>query len=261
MNRTLDLSDTRSWMKVAKTVASKVVSPQIREALKDFDPEDMYDDTLPYLVEISERFGEMIDLQEWEDNFSEQFSFHYDSIRAFHACRPLDLDSYKRRGILKLTKELLLELAVEVLGGHASKEKISRAIDELDISWDEFGVNLFTDSKSPLDSSQNHYLWCGSEELQGLAIKLNLGSRGILNGRGRPHLIECVVPLENVRSDFYRNLWRLLITQYFKKAAGGRPLTQAPDFCIRVTEDIHPEMIKRFIPLSDENLVFEHCWH
>ena len=187
------------------------------------------------------------EVEDWSADFDAAFRNRYSHIRAFHACRAFaGVDSYKRKGIRKLSRGLLRKLAHLVFANYSTREEIDKVVDEADIPAFEKSVYVFTDAIHPLDHSCNHYLQSGSEMLQALSISLGIHSRGILAEQGVPYLIECNVPLEHVSTGFRWELWRKLVTEFFRVEAGATPPKEPYDFCLRVTHSIAPQSIRGF---------------
>lgn len=250
----LDLADVASWLAVAASVVNSTVPRQLSERLRIWDPDEMFEDTLSYLIDAGAEAGHLRDLTAWEDAFETGFRAKYQSIRAFHACRSTSTDGYRRHGIRSLSPELAEQLAIDAFSDQASREQILEALASKPISGHERWVYCFTDIVNAKHSSQNHYVQCGSEYLQALAICLGLHCRGILASRGQGYLIEVHAPIPNVVGMFRRELWRLMITEHFKLMAGGKQRKGAPDFCIAVQNGIPFECIRRFIPVADDDL-------
>jgi hypothetical protein len=248
----LDLADIDGWFRTTREIAGQLISDAVRAELKDFDPDEMYEDTMTYLVETSIRHGEYrngecVEVDDWSADFDEAFRSRYSHIRGFHACRAFaGLDTYRRHGIRKLSRSLLREIAHVAFRDHATTNEIDMAVNGADIPDFEESVYLFTDASRPLDSSCSHYLKSGSEMLQALSITLGIHSRGILASQGEPFLIECHIPLEHVSKGFRWELWRKFITEYFCVMAGAAIPTESYDFCIRVTQPIAPSSIVGF---------------
>ena len=259
MSKILDLSKPQDWLKVAENVAKEVVPKHLISRLRDSDHDEMYSDKLSFLAgvfdeewdggwELSERLTE---------DFETRFLKHYTHIRAFHACRPfLGPDSYLKEGIRKASKNLIRELAHSAFGNRCEKAEIDQAVDDFEISDSDKAVWLFTDRWNATRDIQNHYLQSGSEILQALTQKLGLYNRGHLASQSFPCLIECRIPIEDVSPGFKGELWRNLITLFFKYAAGRPKLTQPMDFCIRVIEDVSPGSIVKIHSLRDEELKY-----
>jgi len=243
----LDLANIPEWLSRTQQMVKRLIPARVREDLQKFDPEEMYEDTMTYLVNCSTKHGDFVEVGEWSDKFDSGYLRRYTHIRAFHACRAYTgLESYKTHGIQKLSRPLLKELAHLVFGDNATAAAIDKAVNNTKISSVEKSVYLFTDSIHPLDEACNHYLLSGSEILQAMSIDLGLHSRRILASQGEPYLIECEIPLKHVSQGFRQELWRKFVTQSFRIAAGANCPTKPYDFCIRVTKPVSPESITAF---------------
>ncbi|HPQ44734.1 MAG TPA: hypothetical protein PKZ42_10965 [Syntrophales bacterium] len=252
---TLDISNIPSWMETTSKICSELVSEKVRKQLKYYDPEEMYSDTMSFLLECCDQFGQFLNYEKWCTDLDDAFTALYTHIKAFHACRIfMGLNSYKEKGIQKLSRNLLRDLAKITFKDYASREDIDIAVDKYKIPAFEKSIYLFTDLKSPLDRSCSHYLQSGSESLQALAIALNIHSRGILASQGQAFLIECDVPLRDVHITFRSELWRRFSTCFFQVEAGNEPPTAPLDFCIRVTKPIGPDRIKHFYEINDKTI-------
>lgn len=250
--KTLDLANITDWLSETENIVHSLIPERVRNDLRSFDPDEMYDDAMSFLVESCLKHGEYrngacIEVSDWSSAFETAFLKRYSHIRAFHACRAFSgIEPYQKYGIQKLSRDLLRELAHRVFSRHSTATKINAAVDAIDIPQFEQSVYLFTDSLHPLDKSSNHYLQSGSEMLQALSIELGIHSIGILASQGVPYMIECEVPLPNVAKEFRWELWRTFVTRYFQIAAGF-PRPEKPfDFSIRVTQSISPGAIKQF---------------
>ena len=155
----LDLADIEGWFPVARAISEQLISDNVRTELKRFDPEEMYANTMTFLVETCIRHGEYRDgmtvkVEDWSKVFDAAFLDRYTHIRAFHACRAFaGLDSYKRHGICKLSRGLLRELAHVVFSNCSTSEEIDKVVDGADIPDFEKSVYVFTDAIHPLNSS------------------------------------------------------------------------------------------------------------
>lgn len=242
----LDLARVEEWLRVSELVVEDIVPSEVREVLRDYDPEDMYHDTLEYFLNACDHFGHPCLREEWDVAFDTEFSRRIPTIRAFHACRITDIDSYKRRGIIRLSRDFLRELSHDAFSEFTSAAEIDKVVDEYEIPAFDESVFLFTDMKRPFDGLSNGFLQSGSEFLQAISIGLGLHSRGILASRGSAYLIECVVPIRRVHIAFRYELWRKMVTAYFMSEGGFQLSYEAPDFCIRVDSGITPEEIIEF---------------
>jgi hypothetical protein len=255
---TLDLAEVDEWLRVTEMAIKDVVPSEVQEALRDHDPEDMYHDTLEYFLNACDTFGLPCSRDEWDSVFDQEFGDRFSSIRAFHACRITDIDSYRSRGIVKLSRALLRELCHDAFSKHATAAVIDKAVDNYDIPDFDKSVFLFTDMQRPFSGLSNGFLQGGSEFVQAISISLGLHSRGILASRGSAYLIECTVPIPRVHVAFRLELWRKFVTAYFMREAGFQIADEAPDFCIRVDSGIAPDEIVKFHECNLSEMISHH---
>ena len=248
----LDLSDLRGWARVSSKVVNSIFPIELIKVITEIDHDEMYSDTLSFLIDSCINFGfeidgVFLDCDQWSELLDVEFKAEYTSIRAFHSCRTFKgLDSYKTRGIEKLSYDLLKELAIETFSQHCKLEDINRAVDEQNIANFKKGVYLFTDKARPLDPSKSHYLQSGSEILQALTSSLGIQSQAILASQGKPYMIECRIPIEDVALVLRHELWRILLTEHFQILAGGKNRDRPFDFCIRTNNNVSPGSILEF---------------
>lgn len=259
MLKVLDLSNVPSWLSVVSGIASRTVPIEIRRRLRTVSAEEMYSDTLSYLLEAGDALGVSIDYDEYVELFEKCFLREYAAIRAFHACRPTRLDTYKNEGILRHSRQLIEQLAMETFLDYSTRDKILSAIDAVSKEYrvgDSGTVYCFTNQTHPLESSRNHYLRYGSEYLKGLANRLELDGEGILTRRGKAHLIEVIVPISTVVYDYRVDLWRTMLTWYFKSESNAPASNDEIPSCIMIRGDISTDCIVGFIPVADAKLQF-----
>lgn len=132
----------------------------------------------------------------------------YTHVRAYHACRPLSIDSYLTNGIMRRGKKELLSEALIRLGTlDVEPGDIENAFNA---AWDEYhyddnnrGVYLNL-SKEILLQEATHYLIYGGELFNATAVKLASNEweadhyRDELKKTGIPSLFVCDIPLEDI---------------------------------------------------------------
>ena len=256
MDKELNVAAIKDWLGTTRKVIAATVQKAVVSQLRSYDPEDMFDDTISYLVDTSYEMGCSWNKEEWDFVFDRAFKKIYSTIRTFHACRTSDVESYKRRGLLRLSPDLLRELAHASFSRVAPTKAIDEAVEKTKLQDFQRRVYLFTDTGSAKQAYQNHYLQCGSEVLQGLASDLGVGRRGVLASQGKPCLIECSISLTNVEQENLSELWRLMVTTVFQMRAGGEKITAPPEFSIRTNDDVPSEQITQFIMLEDDDLEY-----
>lgn len=202
-----------------------------------------------------------LDFDEFMVLLDDCFVHEYEAIRAFHACRPVCLDAYRRKGILQHSLELIEQLAVEAFGEYSTQDKIISAIIFISETTryrvtDSGGVYCFTNQIHPVERGRNQYLRYGSEHLKLVANQLNLDGKGILNGRGTAQLIEVHVPISSVDFEYRVDFWRTMLTWHFKSEANSPASNEDVPSCFKTLGSISPDCIVGFIPVDDSTPQF-----
>lgn len=257
----LDLSYNGEWMNTTKTIIHQIFPARVIQQISKVEHERMYSDTLEYIIEAYDDEGQDISHEEIELELDRYFCSHYESIRCFHACRITNESSYRNKGIQRINDKLFLELALERFGQVASVENIKQACNKTEIDNHDMAVFFFTALENAKCSSQNHYLKCGSEMLQGLAWDLGLGNKGILSSQGRSCIIECKIPISQVKQIYRFDFWRQLITFSFQQSSGKVFQQEVPDWGFATDSDISPEFIVDFLYMKDSDYKYRLLLH
>lgn len=123
---------------------------------------------------------------------------HYTHIRAYHACRPLNISDYLQEGIKPIDyKMALYDTKTRIVSEYVSE---ADAVCMLCSLWKDFHdmhkkvwVQM---NKNDLLTYSGHYLIYGSEFINALAM--NLGCRDKLKKIGIPTIFSCDIPTENI---------------------------------------------------------------
>jgi len=242
----LDLSNVSEWLNTSREVANEVIPERVLELVSLFDHAKMYSDTLEYLIKSYDSVGLYASRELLENAFDKHLCEKYPKIKGYHACKVTDESSYKSRGIIGLNRSILLELAIERFHKYTTIEKITKACENVCIRANEDNVFFFPSIENAKKTSQNHYLKCGSETLQGLSADLGLNCRGILSSQGRSCIIECDVPTKQIDSTFRLDLWRILVTYALQTKNGKEVIKKTPDLGYATYGNLNPRNIKKF---------------
>ncbi len=257
----LDLSLTDEWLKVAEEAIRSTIPVDVIIQVQRLAHDELYSDTLEYLLDAYDKFWITTSFEELEIAFDTYFCSRYEYIKGFHACRITNESSYKNNGIRGMCKELLVELALDRFGKHTSSGKIISACEKTKIDEYDSSVFMFPALERAKEPSQNHYLKCGSEILQGLAWDLGLGNQGILSKQGQSCVIECEVPLINIKPMFRLDFWRQFITFSFQKSLGKQIEPKAPDWGFAANDDIDRKHINFFHYIKDSDYTYRLLRH
>jgi len=200
---------------------------------------------------------------------SRKFRDAYSKIRLFHACRPTDIGSYLRSGLLPLAPEAVNERARTLfLSGKfpaVTERALSDAVAEL--SRENRGGYIYL-SLDDIDLARHagHYLIYGSEYLAVLAKSLSrrTGEKclEILRTIGIPTVFVCDVPLDYLSESNIQSLVQELIYRaiFERRCPNGTDHTIDFTFtlCTRlpasvITSHYHPTKIPD--PLNRANYI------
>lgn len=252
----LNLSNITEGVKAAKGAINKVLPQNVKETICQGNPDEMYSDTLTYIIDAFSYNELFISLEELSWKFDSEFCNRFKYIKGFHACRIIDETSYKIYGLQGINDERLLKFSIERFSNYTAKEKIVEACSKSNILEYDCGVYFFFTLETTKDPSHNHYLKCGCETLQGVACDLGLSNRGILSSQGRSCVIECNIPIDQIRLAFRYDIWKELITIYFKTKAGLNYNSRFPDWCFSTEGDVEPKYIERFHYIDDSKFFY-----
>lgn len=252
-NMLLDFSKKEIWLKAGKMAIEEVIPQDIITLALQEDPDTMFEDDLNYLIKHWESQDPWISVESLMNDFDRCICHHFRTIKGFHACRITNEDSYRKYGLRELNKELVLELALERFGSFASPAKIEQACNDWKILENDTGVYFFPALDNAIDIHQNHYLKCGSETLQGISCKLGLNNRGILSCQGRSCIIECDIPIYQIKQGFRMSILSMIITGIFREKVGKVINEDVPDIGYTTYGAVEPEFIQRFHYIDDRS--------
>jgi len=260
-NMLLDLSITKDWLNTANNAIEHIIPHEAIGQVKRLRYDELCSDSLEYLLEAYDNSSTETSFEELQLYFDIYFCSKYKYIKGFHACKITNEHSYRNNGIRCMCKDLLVELAIERFGKHISTGKIMSACEKTEIDDYDNSVFLFPSIERAKEPSQNHYLKCGSEILQGLAWDLGLGNQKILSNQGRSCIIECDIPLKMIQHIFRHDFWRQLITFAFQESMGKSFEQKAPDWGFATNCDISPDNIKFFHYVNDSDYIYTLLTH
>lgn len=152
----------------------------------------------------------------------------YTHIRAYHACRPLNIQLYQDKGLYPFSRKSALADAIQRLeGGRVSEDKI---IEQFNILWKKSDARENPKVWLALEEAELlgyscHYLIYGSEFLNALAM--HLGCRDRLKSIGQPTIVVCDIPLEDISAVWLQDLEKDILNGATEARAIAVPKVQA----------------------------------
>lgn len=153
---------------------------------------------------------------EEHSNDKELDLYQFTHIRAYHACRPLNIQDYLINGIQTINKaQALREALLRIKSDYVDEKKI---VQEFSKQWGDFADIhkrvWMAVNKEVLLTSAGHYLIYGSEFINELAMKL--GCRSSLKNAGIPTIFHCDIPLEDISSSKVMEIETLIMSGYIQ---------------------------------------------
>lgn len=126
----------------------------------------------------------------------------YTHILAYHACRPVSIQSYLDNGIIPYTKQTAITDAIHKLGSIRSECSI---INELEKEWKDSCLGtqrvwLTVNKEIFFQRDSDYYLIYGSEFLNALSERL--GCQRQFKKIGIPTIFHCTIPLNDISQEW-----------------------------------------------------------
>jgi hypothetical protein len=173
---------------------------------------------------------------------------------AYHACRPIDIDSYLRAGISPADTSKLETLAKSLFD---SDSDVEAAIKDMGTEYLNHGsekIGLFISRTGSIESGYRHYLKYGSEFLQCVARRLGDWAVEQLSSQGSPTLFKCAIPLEwldnHTTFPMLSSYAKQPIIQLLKHLRGSKSIDNTIRGAFLLTKEIPPELILEHIDMS-----------
>lgn len=124
----------------------------------------------------------------------------YTHIRAYHACRPIDIQKYLTEGLQIISRKQALKASLDrIKSDFITEEEIKKKFNENWKELDDIHKRVWLKmNKEELLSWSGHYLIYGSEFINALATEL--GCKSSLKKVGIPTIFHCNIPLNNISS-------------------------------------------------------------
>lgn len=159
--KVFEWTNKAEWLAETANYALNVLSEAVLDTLGEGRIADFWSDDLSWFP-----------VDEPEVALAEAFLNHYSHFRAFHACRPIDIGSYFRLGLLGQDPNVIVSDFRRIYSDIDSG-LLARAIREMsDRGVSEEGKIYFLCDHQDLVEECGHYLIQGSEYLMSLAARL-----------------------------------------------------------------------------------------
>jgi hypothetical protein len=186
------------WRRVARRIMGEYLSKDVVACLRAHPPRHVAADNLDWLDDAVQRVTGY--RPNTKAHLADGLIKHYQFVRAYHGCRPVSLNSYRKGGIVPSNISDLQAIARQIF---KRKEGVEEAILHLASSsrflpyeQHNSGQVFFCLTRSELVELCGHYLLQGSEYLQCIAVRID--ENHVLRKRGKATVIECDIPIGDV---------------------------------------------------------------
>lgn len=184
----------------------------------------------------------------------DEFRQVYPHIRTYHACRPINVDSYYQRGILILSKDIQVERFRSIFLTGKFPELTEDVLQMCIKKAAPYSVGnngelcLAIDDRHLIELC-GHYLVYGSEYLSRLVTKLPFNNidkyRFVLRDLGKPTIIKVDIPnvTEHLSDPEIYTLFSRMIMEWLYITAHPKEASCHFDYTLSFRESIQPEHI------------------
>jgi hypothetical protein len=245
-NRILVWKDVQSW----KNEVSQLLTDSFNETIESLNQTGA--DTLP-LIDKEKMQNDILKNKNSQAEYTPllitKLLDHYDRLKAYHACRPVDVQSYFSRGLEFLDQSVAYDYFLSGNFPELNKKMIDDAINDLGSYSNKKRLDLHLDAEF-LIKYANHYLQYGSEFLQAVAVSLkriaghDKDYKETLKQQGTATIFICEIPFSIITYEELSMLCGSLI-EILSDALKNPDLTmpEERDYTISLFEKLPPEYI------------------
>lgn len=192
--RVLDIDNSESWAPIYEPFFESLAAPEVWDQL--FDPEKFA--SAPTRVDALARLA--APPRQWKSRWlrrqaREFLCVSFTHFACYHACRIVDVESYRSRGLLPADLDVLDAQAVELFGESAALTQAIAAARRGGYRAHNHGGVFFFFARSGAVHVGDHYLSHGSEYLARIAGDLGSKHLELLEQRGQPAVVRCELTL------------------------------------------------------------------
>jgi hypothetical protein len=238
-------SHMSKWKQKILQILGDLTDSEVINILKSEPPDSFYQDDSQWIDSAINRAYQKECSGSTFDVLAERLPQYYSHIRVFHACRPINVESYYRQGFIPMNpihmqsvaKKYFLQDGIRKTNEEAFEMAISKIGTGLRANHIYFGL----DDRFLLESC-GHYLIYGSEYLLAIAVRLAEGKR-ILQNMGIPTMLACDLPFSMIESWAVREFAGALLSTLFRNYANSGKKTPTIDFAFWIKQVLPPECI------------------
>jgi len=251
------------WRRKIETMLRGQITPQLKRKLRDMDPDSFFSDDLRWLEEAR---GANIHTLSLKTILSDILAVC--QVRTYHACKPKELGSYLRRGLVTLNPEVAAKELRRLMGRHAglmpllTQGSLDKALSRIAAERREGSVWLGLDNRGLITDS-GHYLIYGSEYVAGVLAEVG-GQEyvGILKQEGIPTVFIVDLPLRLVSASDLTALAELLLAEWAQGIARGSLASPLSGFSFELKVNLPARhIVGHYHPRRIKDPLDRFAWH
>ena len=230
-------SDKAKWLNEAAEYGQQTLTESVLTSLRQDPPVGFWSDDLSWFPR-----------PEAELELAGAFTGYYTHIQAYHACRPTNVSSYYRHGLVGQNPELVVA-DFRTIFADVDDDLLDRAIDAMSHRGDaEKGEIYFACSRDHLVDDCGHYLIQGSEYMMSLAARLceycplDEDYRLRLRQIGIPTVFEANLPVNYIPELQLQALMKVIIAEWAYSHIPHEDHGE-DEMCFVLHRDLEPEYI------------------
>ena len=238
--RILNWSQRHDWVLVFRRLLADKLNEDVITESRRINPLYPADDNFAWLnVAVA-----TVTNQCYEDIpalLAKRLSAHYEFIVGFHGTRSDSAADFLNHGIWLSDISAQNQRAVEFFG---DSEALQKAILELrQCRRHDDGKIFVALTKDACLMDHPHYMYYGSEHIY--AISIRLGRTAELGARGKPLIVECLIPTKKLEAeaDFWRGRSYAMLEDYFKRMLQPSKTRRVKPSCAIISNPIGAENI------------------
>ena len=240
----LEWRDIGNWRQRILDLMSDVITHSVMENIRAEPPEYCHWEDPDWLQNALAKAGLHTEAPPVEI-LAARLPRAYSYVRAYHACRPTNIEGYYRSGLLAAKPKLLNDLATEYFlkPPRITQETLNRAVEVVEKQNRRGHIYFVLDDRILTGS---HYLKYGSEYLSVIAAELKRmtgeNCPAFLKTIGIPTIFVCDLPISYVAPSVH-NFSGKLVECLFEEYV--RPQGEVPsiDFTFTISVELPPSVI------------------
>lgn len=245
---TLEWKDMPTWSAYLATHFYEFFPAKLLRSAIQFDADTFYEDDLQWLLTIGDESGTWLP-DDIAEKVAREIRTSVPRVRAYHATRAHDMESFYSRGLLPSSTESLTEMATELFSEvGVTRDEVERAVEDRNLDDEDSTLFLSVDDRDYLTDC-GHYLIYGSEFLGGIAARLHAlygpAPKELLRQRGHATVFQCTIQTNSIQFQELVALVRCMLREWFQSICFEFSESRPLDFTFVLHSSVPPNQLER----------------